>query len=192
MSAAHPITVWITRTVKPGREAAFEQALHDFAARSLPLPGQLGSHIVRPAPGGGSRTYRVLRKFADRGDLATFRASPEYAEFNRIASELTEGEPRIEELNGLESWCTPEGAELRPLPRWKMAVVTFCGVYPLTSYIPRMVGRLLPGWHPLLLNLVVTGLVVASLTWVVMPFLTRLLHGWLHAEPKPQPSSVPS
>ena len=63
-----------------------------------------------------------------------------------------------------------------------MALVTFVGVYPLTSILPRLFLRLLPGWHPLLVNIVVTGLIVGSLTWVIMPLLSRLLHPWLHPE----------
>jgi uncharacterized protein len=39
-----PIHVAIVRTVKPGCEAAFEQALHDFVQRSLSLSGQMGVH----------------------------------------------------------------------------------------------------------------------------------------------------
>lgn len=180
MSEAAPVTVWITRTVKPGCENEFERALHDFVQRSFSQPGQMGVHVIRPAPGTGARDYRIVRKFSDRAALAAFRASPEYAEWNRFADTLTVGESRFEELCGLESWFTPENAPLRPLPQWKMALITFAGVYPLTSTLPRGFAQLLPGWHPLLLNVLVTGLIVASLTWAIMPLLTRLLHDWLH------------
>ena len=60
-----------------------------------------------------------------------------------------------------------------------MALVTFVGVYPLTSLLPPFFGRLLSAWHPLAVNLVVTGLIVALLTWVLMPALTRLFDRWL-------------
>ena len=55
MTQSETVTVSITRTVKPGSEAEFERALHDFVQRSLILDGQLGVHIMRPAPGSGSR-----------------------------------------------------------------------------------------------------------------------------------------
>lgn len=51
MSQPDPITVSITRTTKPGCEAEFERALHDFVQRPLSLPRQLGIHIMRPASG---------------------------------------------------------------------------------------------------------------------------------------------
>jgi len=182
MSEMSQVTVWITRTARPGCELDFERALHDFVQRSLSQPGQLGVHVTRPVPGSGSREYRIVRKFADREALAAFRASPDYLEWDRQVCQLTEGEGHFEELAGLESWFTPAGAVLHPLPRWKMALVTFVGVYPLTSILPRLFLRLLPGWHPLLVNIVVTGLIVGSLTWVIMPLLSRLLHPWLHPE----------
>jgi hypothetical protein len=63
-----------------------------------------------------------------------------------------------------------------------MALVTFGGVYPLTSILPPLFRWLLPAWHPLLVNVVVTALIVAGLAWVVMPVLTRLLASWLFPE----------
>jgi len=66
MSQPNPITVSITRTAKPGCEEAFEQACMKFVQRSFTLPGQLGVHIMRPAPGSNSREYGIIRKFNDR------------------------------------------------------------------------------------------------------------------------------
>lgn len=77
MNPSEPVTVSITRTVKPGCEAAFERALHDFVQRSLNLPGQLGVHVMRPAAGNNSREYGIIRKFANREALTAFRTSPE-------------------------------------------------------------------------------------------------------------------
>ena len=89
-----PIHVAVVRTVKPGCEAAFEAALHDFVQRSLTLPGQTGVHIIRPAPGSDSREYGIIRGFANRDALAAFRTSPEYLEWNQFALGLTEGSGR--------------------------------------------------------------------------------------------------
>jgi antibiotic biosynthesis monooxygenase (ABM) superfamily enzyme len=183
MSNQAPVTVWINRTVKPGCERAFEEALHEFAQNSLPQPGQLGVHITRPTPGSGSREYRIMRKFASREMLNAFRASPEYVAWNRSVRSLTEGDPRIEELSGLESWFTPPDLPLRPLPKWKMALVSFLAVYPLTLVLPPFFGSVLAPAHPMLVNAATTAVTVVCLSWAIMPLLTRLLHGWLHAAP---------
>lgn len=184
MSERDAVTVSITRTVKPGREAEFERALHDFVQRSFDLPGQLGVHILRPAPDSGSREYGIVRKFANHDALAAFRSSPRYLEWSRSALDLTEGGPRMEELCGLESWFTLPGSSLRPLPKWKMAVVTFVAVFPVATVLGVVLAPAMQTWHFLLGNAVFNLCVVILLTWLVMPLLTRLLHGWLHPEAK--------
>jgi hypothetical protein len=177
-----PIHVAVIRTVKPGSEAAFEKSLHEFVQQSLSLAGQMGVHIIRPAPGSGSRQYGIIRKFADRNALDEFRASPEYLEWNRIVMDLTEGSGRVEELHGLESWFTLPGQPLHPLPQWKMAIATYLGVVPVIMFLSLTLGRMIQNWNFILNNIVFNAFVVALLTWVVMPLITRALKGWLHSE----------
>jgi antibiotic biosynthesis monooxygenase (ABM) superfamily enzyme len=176
------VTVCITRTVKPGREAEFERALHDFVQRSLSLPGQQGVHIMRPAPGSDSREYGIVRKFANRDALKAFRTSPEYLGWNELAVELTEGNGRVDELSGLESWFTLPGAPLRPLPKWKMAIATFLGVCPVAMILSLTLGPAIGSWNFLLRSALFNAIMVALLTWVVMPLMTRALHKWLHSD----------
>jgi len=177
-----PVHVAIVRTVKPGCEAAFERALHEFVQKSLSLPGQMGVQIIRPAPGSNSRQYGVIRRFADQEALTAFRASPEYLEWNELAVDLTEGDGRAEELCGLESWFTLPGQPLRPLPQWKMAIATYLGVVPVIMFLSLTLGRLIQNWNFILNNIVFNAFVVALLTWVVMPLITRALHGWLQTK----------
>jgi antibiotic biosynthesis monooxygenase (ABM) superfamily enzyme len=182
MNQPNPITVSVTRTVRPGQEEAFERALHDFVQRSLTLPGQLGVYIIRPAPGTDSREYGIVRKFCNRESLEEFRTSPEYLEWNQLAVDLTEGSGRTAELTGLESWFTPPGAPLRALPKWKMAVATFLGVFPVAMALNLTLGPVIRSWHFVLSSAVFNACVVTLLTWLVMPLVTRALHGWLHSE----------
>jgi antibiotic biosynthesis monooxygenase (ABM) superfamily enzyme len=180
MNPAEAITISISRIVKPGCEAEFERALHDFVQRSFGLPGQMGVHIMRPAPGSGSREYGIIRKFDNLESLKEFRSSPEYLEWNQLAVELTEGGGRAQELGGLESWLTLPGASLRPLPKWKMGIATFLGVFPVATVLNLTIGPTIRPWNFILSNAVFNACVVTLLTWVVMPLITRALHGWLH------------
>jgi antibiotic biosynthesis monooxygenase (ABM) superfamily enzyme len=175
-----PIHVAVVRRVKPGCETAFEKALHDFVQRSLKLPGQMGVHIIRPVPGSDSREYGIIRAFANREALTAFRTSPEYLEWNQFALDLTEGSGRTDELGGLESWFTLPGQPLRPLPQWKMALVTFVAVDVVTTLLSLSIGPSIQSWPFLIRNSAFNVLVVVCLTWVAMPLLTRLFHGWLH------------
>lgn len=185
MTSPETITVCVTRTVKSGCEADFERALHAFVQRSFALPGQEGVHVMRPAPGSGSREYGIIRRFANREALTAFRTSPEYLEWNQLAVELTEGQGRTEELCGLESWLTLPNTPLRALAKWKMAVATFVGVFPTAALLNLTLGRVIQGWPFLLGSAVFNACMVSLLTWLVMPFVTRVLHGWLHSiDPK--------
>jgi len=181
VSASEPVTVSTTRTVKAGCEAGFERALHEFVQRSLNLPGQLGVHVMRPAPGSTSREYGIIRKFSNREALTAFRASREYLEWNQLAIELTEGSGRVEELCGLESWFTFPGEPLQRLPKWKMAIATFLGVFPVATILNLTIGPAIRSLPFLVANAVFNACIVALLTWVVMPLITRALHGWLHS-----------
>jgi hypothetical protein len=177
-----PIDVAIVRTVKPGCEESFEQALHQFVQKSLTLEGQMGVHIIRPAPGAASRQYGIIRKFASREALEAFRISAEYLEWNHFVEGLTEGAGHAEELSGLESWFTVPGNPLKPLPQWKMAIATYCGVVPVTLFLAVTLGPFIGKWNMILNNLVFNFFVVALLTWVVMPLITRVLRGWFHSD----------
>ena len=73
---------------------------------------------------------------------------------------LTEGDPQIEEMGGLAGWFTlPERPNAKPPPKYKMAFVTFLGVYPLATVLSRFFGNLLSAWHPLLRGVVVNAAV---------------------------------
>lgn len=174
-----PVTVIVRRRVKAGCNSDFEAAMREFIAFALSFPGHRDIHVLRPDHADGG-DYTVVDKFADAGARHAFKTSAAYSKWMQRLAALTEGDPHIEEMGGLAGWFTlPEGTHARPPSRPKMAAVTFLGVYPLTSTLPPLFSGALPGWHPLLVNLVTTGVIVASLTWLIMPLLTRAFAPWL-------------
>ena len=178
-----PITVVVRRRVKRGREAEFETAMREFIGFALAAPGHLDIHVLRPA-GTGPADYTVVDKFATPDARRAFRESSAYQEWMRRLKALTDGDPQIEEMGGLAGWFTlPDRPDVKPPTKIRMALVTFLGVYPLATVLPPFFGRLLPGWHPLLLSVVVNAAVVGLLTWVVMPLLTRVFARWLFVMP---------
>ncbi|MGW6376151.1 hypothetical protein ACWFRB_08820 [Rhodococcus sp. NPDC055112] len=63
--------------------------------------------------------------------------------------------------------------------RWKVWLLTVCGIYPVLTVMVTVLTPLMGGVPvPARLAVIVPG-VVASMVWVVMPFLTRRFHGWL-------------
>lgn len=175
----HSVTVVVRRRTRPGCETDFEQAMQEFICFALSFPGNRGIHVLRSEQG-HPRDYTVVDRFADMEARRAFTASAPYKDWMLRLRALTEEDPFIQEMSGLSGWFTlPDQPHAHPPPKPKMALVTFLGVYPLTSLLPPFFGKLLPDWHHLLRNVLVTGLIVALLTWVVMPFLTKALRRWL-------------
>ena len=63
-----------------------------------------------------------------------------------------------------------------------MAIATFLGVFPVATVLSLTLGPAIRPWNFILSNAVFNSCVVALLTWIVMPVITRALHGWLHAK----------
>lgn len=172
------LTVVVHRRIKPEREAEFEKTIQSFVQFALGFPGHRGINVLRPPAGG--RDYTVVDSFSDESARSKFKASAEYRDWMRRLGEFTEGDPRIEELSGLEGWFTlPEQAGLAKPPKYKMAVATFLGVFPVVMLLSLILGPVIRSWHFILSNAVFNAFVVALLTWVVMPLVTRALHRWL-------------
>ena len=175
------IHVAIIRRVQRGREAEFQEALREFLQASFAHGGVYGANMLIPLPDTDGREFGILRTFANEKERDAFYASPLFKAWDERARTLTEGEAVHRQLHGLEAWFRGPG---QPPPRWKMAVLTICGVYPLTSALPAVFKHLLTPWHPLVINIAVTALIVATLTWVIMPLLTSLLQAWLRDQPQ--------
>ncbi len=176
-----PVTVQLTRVVRKGQREKFEAALRDFLPRSLETPGQLGVQILRPPPDGDEREYGIIRRFESVEARDAFYASALFRDWNAIVEPLCEGQPEYEYLCGLETWFTLPGQRIIvPPPRWKMGVVTLIGVYPASMAVSMALHPLNGSWPFPLRALVNSTGIVVLLAWVIMPLLTRLLHGWLY------------
>jgi antibiotic biosynthesis monooxygenase (ABM) superfamily enzyme len=174
-----PIHIAITRRVRPGCEAEFQEALREFLQTSFGHESVQGASMLVPPPGSENREFGILRTFASEGDRDAFYESPIFRVWDERARALTEGEPVHRQLHGLEAWF--RSSQDVP-PRWKMAVATLVGVYPTSLFLALTVGRWTGSFPFLLGSLIFAGLMVAMLTWAVMPGVTRILHPWLHPE----------
>ena len=169
--------VAITRRICPGKEAEFEAALREFAKRSLHASGTTGVHLVGPVPGSSSKEYGILRSFESEEASREFYSSPFYLEWQERVAPMVVGPPVIRQLHGLEAFFREAG--LQSPPRWKMAVITWFGVFPTVWLWSATVPGLLAGWHPIVIMAIVDVFVVLTLAWLAMPLLTKLFAKWL-------------
>ena len=175
-----PIHVAITRRVKPGHEAEFQQALREFFQASFSHDGVLGATMIVPPPGSDSREFGILRTFANEKERDDFYASAIFKAWEAKCQPLTEKDSwSARPLHGLEAWFR---STHNPPPRWKMALATFLGVFPTAAILNLTLGAAIRPWPFILSSVVFNAAMVALLTWIVMPLVTRALQGWLHPD----------
>ena len=173
------------RRARPGREAEYEVMLREMLAKMRAFKGFLGGDLIPPQTPG--EDYQLGVRIASEPELQTWDMSDARLELLERMKEVAEGEPEFRKLSGLEAWFEPAvvPASMHP-PRVKMAVVTWMGIFPVVSLYLWLVS-LWPGFQDLPFlprTAVFTALIVATMTWVVMPRLTRLMRGWLNPAAK--------
>ena len=178
-----PVTVVVTRRVKPGREAAYEAWLERLLADARSLPGYLGTTVQRPPPGG--REYTSIFRFDTVGHLRGFEESDLRRRALSEVGELVEDDAVWRRMTGLELWFTPPPGTVVPQPsRLRMALVMIAVVYGLVLSIGSLVAWVL-GAAPVPLRLLITIVIeVFLMTYVLMPRLTRWLARWIYPSSK--------
>jgi antibiotic biosynthesis monooxygenase (ABM) superfamily enzyme len=186
LSPSPAATEVVTFHVLPGREADFEAWAHDMTTVATGHPGHLGAAWLRPDAMGGA--YQVVLRFSSPRLLDEWMSSPERAEMvNKLAGIATHSETR-QTGTGLETWFSLPGQALPPPPKWKMCLVTFGAVYPLSIVFNWLVAPRVHDWALLVRAVFFPVALVPLLTFVVMPRLSRLLRGWLYDRGHPSPS----
>lgn len=182
------MTVVVRRTLRPGASEAFEKWLRGIIDAASAFEGHGGVEVIRPTPGQG-QDWVIIFRFSTAQQLAAWEASEERRRWLEEVEPLTLSSS-VEKLSGLEFWFTLPRAPAPP--RWKMAVVTLLGLFPLVLWVsPALLELLAPLPHPLAV-LIVVGVLVVLMTWGVMPALVRLLRSWLSNPSGGDPGARPS
>jgi uncharacterized protein len=141
--SAGPVTTTVTRRLRPGHEAAYEEFLEGIIGAASRFRGYQGVEVFRPANAGGE--YRIVYRFDEVGDLRRWLDSDEHATWLARAGPHARGATRTSFLTGLESWFTlPDQAGAPPPPPYKMAILTWATIFPLMTWVvmPRVTRAL--------------------------------------------------
>ena len=168
----------VTRQVRLGCEAQFDARLLKFVQETIAADGVVGVHLLRPPPKSSCREDGVLRSFESEQAAENFYSSDAFTKWVDEVQPLVEGQPVYRQLTGLEAFFRTERGVMPA--RWKMAIVTYCGVLPTVLLWSNLLGPALAERHWLLKAIAVNAAVVITLAWVVMPLLTQIFHRWLH------------
>tara|TARA_R110000744_G_scaffold112179_2_gene210422 strand:+ start:17725 stop:18267 length:543 start_codon:yes stop_codon:yes gene_type:complete len=170
------INILIGRKVKPGHESRFEKLIHDWIPVALRFPGHHGVVMLRPGP--GSSEYGTLLRFKSEDDWIQYQNWPPYKAFLESLRPMLIDDPKVDRLHGMEAWFTHSTTHRSP-PRWKMALLTWIGVCAMVWLMSTLVMLTIPDWNHWVRFFLVNTLVVAALTWMVMPLMTRYTKRWL-------------
>jgi uncharacterized protein len=133
-----PITIDISRRIKPGDEAEFEEILVGMIADAMKFEGHLGANVFRPTDA-LQPEYRVIFKFDSTRHLEQWENSWQRHHWYRRAKPFTLEPPKIQKLTGLESWFTlPNQRSIIPPPRYKIAPAHLARHFP--ADYPHLLG----------------------------------------------------
>lgn len=175
----HQVTAVISHIVRPGREQGYEEWFRGIAADARTFKGHLGVSAIRPRDHAHPE-YVVILKFDHYNNLKTWLESEVRQEWIERLQPLIEKPEAIQTLTGLETWFSLPNQPRKSPPRYKMALVTWLGVFVTLAVVSRLLSPILSGLPILLNQLITTGLVVLVLTYLVMPRLTKLFKKWLY------------
>lgn len=174
------VTAIISHLVRSGREQGYEQWFHGIATDAQKFKGHLGVSAIRPRDRVHPE-YVVILKFDCYDNLKRGLESDTRRQWIERLQPLIEKPESLQTLTGLETWFTLSSEPIKsPPPRYKMALITWLGVFSTIAVVSRLLAPLLSGLPVLLNQLITTGLVVVLLTYLIMPHLTQLFRKWLY------------
>ncbi len=174
-----PATGVASRRVESGREGEFEEWVSGILDAVKHYPGYLGSDVLRPKDAEDDE-YRIIYRFDHASNLERWEGSDERRRWLDRAEPLVR-EQTVHRLTGLETWFTlPSRAGGPAPPRYKMVVVTWMAVFPLATVLFMLLQPLLGGAPTVIRTLVFTLIMVTTMTYLIMPRMTRLFSFWLY------------
>jgi hypothetical protein len=178
----NPVTIIVKRRPKPDRVEDFEEVMSGTTKDVSTFPGYLGANIIQPTKAGDY--YRIVFKFDSMRNYLAWEGSEVRQKWMESYAEVELEEQEMEILSGLETWFTlPGGEALVPPPRYKMMVVVWLCIFPLSLLINYGVKPFLSEFelHVITQITIISLAMVTLMTYIVMPLMAKLFHRWLHS-----------
>lgn len=172
----------VRHKVKPGSESVYEDWLKRIVPKAASYPGHQGANILRPTK--GNTNYVIVVNFANIESAKKWIESEDRKKLvDEIKEYLVTGDT-TEVRSGIDFWFTPD-AEKKP-PGWKQWLVTTAVIAPLTMIVPPLLDPLFRLAPPLrtygVSHTLIASMIVALVTFLIMPRIMPILHSWLYKE----------
>lgn len=175
-----PVTVDVVLKVRPSCEQEFESVLTEMIGAAEMFEGHLGVNVFRPSDSSNLQ-YRVVFKFDRLSNFRQWESSEIRQGFLAKINRLTQDSGQLQVLTGLETWFTlsNKGAMMPP-PRYKMFILSWGTIFIVATPINQLVAPYLSFLPFPLGTLMIAGLTVFTMTYIVMPRVTKLFAKWLY------------
>jgi antibiotic biosynthesis monooxygenase (ABM) superfamily enzyme len=172
----NPVTAVASFRILPGHEAAFARGYERLLDLINDFDGFLRAQLFPPVEGVQDESVIVF-SFESREQLDAWLESDErHVSLARLDEHL-DGERQVNVVGGFGGWFSIGEGRVKT---WKQAAIVLLALYPTVLVLNEVLGWIMPDDVPYLLDILI-GLVlgVATLSWILMPRLTKLLDGWL-------------
>ncbi|MBP6038706.1 MAG: hypothetical protein KA523_00740 [Flavobacterium sp.] len=65
-------------------------------------------------------------------------------------------------------------------PKWKFVVMVWLAIYPTITFVSYLIGDVIKDWPLPLKTLLMTGILVPTMVFILLPILRKLLTNWLN------------
>lgn len=176
-----PITMIVSRRVKPGYESAFEQVIVNMTATTRRLERFPEVNIFRSLNSDNAE-YCIIFKFDCISKLRRWERSAVRRQWLIELNKFTLSCSEIPIVRGIETWFTlPIQRAIAP-PRYKMALITWLAIFPLIVLINAMFAPLLNQLPSITRSLLPTIILVLLMTYLLMPIMTKIFVRWLYPQ----------
>lgn len=181
--AASAVTTSVARRIAPGREQDFVAWTDAGMTVVRTFDGFLGGGWLRSAV--DPHEYYVLYRFASDKQLDEWLSSPLRKAW--VARGVGVAVDRVtHRLTGVEGWFEPQSTLTdavrvvgAPPPRWKQAIVIWTAFFPLSLFLNFALTQVF-STNLVVRTLVVTLVSTPVMVYVLLPFITARIRGWLH------------
>jgi uncharacterized protein len=172
----------LRHTVIPGKDQEYEAWLREIVPIAGNAEGHRGASVIRPQT--GSRTYTVVLHFDRLAHLEQWLASGVWKQLILKVQHLLQDGEEVEIKTGLEFWFRPPDSEQKRAKPYKQFLITLSVIFPLTMLVPWLLTPLFRAatvlGMPGITHFLVAAIIVALMTYVIMPRYTRLMAAWLY------------
>lgn len=183
-----PVTLVISRHVRPDKVAEYEAWLHRLTKLASHHDGYMGVTVLRPPHGKNDPEFVTIAHFDTEENLAAWMSDPERAAMVARSQDFGDAPEEVVTEPGVEFWFTPNdapalvggGPAAQPPPRWKMAVVLTLVIFVLSQALTFSLSPVVDlGVPRAVVQLVALAAQICLLTYWLLPKLNKVLAFWL-------------